>query len=694
MIKSWDKIRILASAVIAFSGLTPLGSAAKQVETRSLILDNGFRIVILENQRSSLVEASLFVSRGSFDDPQNKHGLAHLLEHILVGRRSRYLGKPVREKADEMGIPRASTDAFTYGTYVLYQNRTPAEIWKTQQAARLSLLRGIAGGAYISERDIELEKGPLISEMTRANYQDPKEEKLRRELASRIHPDDNCRRRFDPGPSTQYLPMVGKITAGDVKAAQKRWYIPQNMTLVVQGPIDAKEVEQVSVRLFSNLARARAEYAVTGRTSCKIKFPAGILLSQRGDGEPGIWMNFIRNSNRYDSLADYVRSAILENITNEIINSRLATMSERTSSNDVRVEVSPGYRNEGSEFQQSVSSIGFYTSDPESRIPLMCDVIEKIFDLEYHGLSDDELAKSTFDAAEKLILGGIDNNMAFSAAIMGFSENLGQWATLIKEISSSVKNRDISKYIRDNFNLESVNIIVRGSYLNDSALIEATKRCATDKRSLGLQQGNYDRAVTLSTASQSADRSVREPLAPIAPNYSEPNDGSSYRITIIIPAKLENGDMASYEAIAEIAKIRLYKLLRQQMGATYSVQVAMRTSPDANLEVEFEAPRVDLVEPMKLAATKELVRLLNTGPSRKEIQASEARSIEIFMINAIGSNQEINSTEIVKDTRESLRLNEKESPYENYHMKIKSAILSFSLSSLKSYVSMPENSAK
>lgn len=54
---------------------------SKQYKT--LTLDNGLRILLIENTESSKAAAALAVNAGHFNDPKERQGLAHFLEHML-----------------------------------------------------------------------------------------------------------------------------------------------------------------------------------------------------------------------------------------------------------------------------------------------------------------------------------------------------------------------------------------------------------------------------------------------------------------------------------------------------------------------------------------------------------------------------------------------------------------------------------
>jgi len=50
---------------------------------RSLTLDNGLRVLLVHNKETDKCAAALAVNVGHFNDPHNRQGLAHFLEHML-----------------------------------------------------------------------------------------------------------------------------------------------------------------------------------------------------------------------------------------------------------------------------------------------------------------------------------------------------------------------------------------------------------------------------------------------------------------------------------------------------------------------------------------------------------------------------------------------------------------------------------
>ncbi len=57
--------------------------AAPEIEYTEWMLDNGLRVIAIEDDTTSTVTTSMWYDIGSKLDPEGRHGFAHLFEHIL-----------------------------------------------------------------------------------------------------------------------------------------------------------------------------------------------------------------------------------------------------------------------------------------------------------------------------------------------------------------------------------------------------------------------------------------------------------------------------------------------------------------------------------------------------------------------------------------------------------------------------------
>ena len=70
--------------LVLAAGLLPqIASAASSLEIRETVLENGFRMLVVEDHRIPRVAASLWYRFGSMQEPAGEHGSAHFLEHVI-----------------------------------------------------------------------------------------------------------------------------------------------------------------------------------------------------------------------------------------------------------------------------------------------------------------------------------------------------------------------------------------------------------------------------------------------------------------------------------------------------------------------------------------------------------------------------------------------------------------------------------
>ena len=81
---------VVACASIPASAPTIVKSPNDHREFRAVTLDNGLIAVLVSDATSDKSAAALTVFRGSYDDPKNRAGLAHFLEHMLFLGTAKY----------------------------------------------------------------------------------------------------------------------------------------------------------------------------------------------------------------------------------------------------------------------------------------------------------------------------------------------------------------------------------------------------------------------------------------------------------------------------------------------------------------------------------------------------------------------------------------------------------------------------
>lgn len=86
------------------AGVSPDEARTAPLGIREALLENGFRVLVVEDRRVARVAARLWYRFGSMDEPNGEHGSAHFLEHVVhqgtttVGTRDFAAERPILEE--------------------------------------------------------------------------------------------------------------------------------------------------------------------------------------------------------------------------------------------------------------------------------------------------------------------------------------------------------------------------------------------------------------------------------------------------------------------------------------------------------------------------------------------------------------------------------------------------------------------
>lgn len=230
--------RLYSSALI-FLGMAFLHGVAcaqelawdESVEHGSLA--NGFNYVIYNSGNpEEPFNLRLIVNAGSVDDEQR--GMAHIVEH-MVFRSNRAHERDVLAFLDSIGWETGKqVNAVTRQTETQFMIRTrPDDALDIRES--IALLNDLAFGAQMLSDDWDVEREVIFEEMRRGQS-----------VASRVNDAKKAivrnGSRYVDRPTMGTLDDIQAITAEQIEAFYKRFYVPGNMTLVVSGYIDTDEV--------------------------------------------------------------------------------------------------------------------------------------------------------------------------------------------------------------------------------------------------------------------------------------------------------------------------------------------------------------------------------------------------------------------------------------------------------------------
>ena len=244
------------------------------------VLDNGLQVVLHEDKSDPIVSVAIQYHVGSAREKPGKTGFAHLFEHMLF-QRSEHLGRnEFFKKIGELG---GSFNGATGPDGTVYYETVPRDalekvLW--MESDRMGFFINTVTRKGL-EREID-----VVSNEKRQNENRPFEQSNGMML-----------KQFYPEGHPYRWPVIGSIadlhgvTVDDIKQFYRKYYAPNNATLVVAGDFDRREVEAMIRKYFGEIP-AREEVEPVRPIPVQLEKTSKYVLEDRFANAPGLEMNF------------------------------------------------------------------------------------------------------------------------------------------------------------------------------------------------------------------------------------------------------------------------------------------------------------------------------------------------------------------------------------------------------------------
>ena len=230
-------LRVLALALAAAGG-----AEAGVFFPRTFTLDNGLRVVVIENRRAPVVVQHVWYRVGAADEAPGEGGLAHFVEHLMFkGTGTRKPGEFSRI-IERVG---ASDNAFTSYDYTAYFQRVAAHEIETVMRLEADRMRNLVltDDVVLPERGV-VEEERLMRTDNRPSAQ--LGEQMRRALFLN-HPYGR--------PLIGWPGDIRRLDTAGARAFYRRHYAPNNAILIVAGDVSADRVRELARRHYGPVPR-------------------------------------------------------------------------------------------------------------------------------------------------------------------------------------------------------------------------------------------------------------------------------------------------------------------------------------------------------------------------------------------------------------------------------------------------------
>ena len=232
-------------AGMALAALLPAvaGASAPKgiVEVREEILDNGLKVLLLENHRSPAVTFQVWYRVGSRNEVDGKSGVAHFLEHMLFKGTDKVAPEEYARIIRKHG---GRSNAFTSHDATVYHatmSRDTIGIAIDLEADRMVNTR-FEDKYFIPEKKVVQEERRMRADRPRSALAE-----ITNRVTYTVHP---YRR-----PIIGWPEDIRRMTLEDMKAFYRTYYSPNNAFIVVAGDFDGDEILKRIRETFGRLPR-------------------------------------------------------------------------------------------------------------------------------------------------------------------------------------------------------------------------------------------------------------------------------------------------------------------------------------------------------------------------------------------------------------------------------------------------------
>ena len=263
--------------------LSPLTIAAESKNpVHEYELDNGLKILVKQDKRAPVAVIQVWYKIGTSYEHEGITGLSHALEHMMFKGTKKYKSGEFEKMVSAIG---ARNNAFTSQDYTAYYEVLAND--KIEQAIEIEAdrMRNLLFDPEEFKKEIE-----VVKEERRWRTDD-KPSSLTREQFNAVAFLNSPYR----APVIGWMVDLEGMRSEDAKAWYKKWYTPNNATLVVVGDVDPDAIHKMAKKYFSVYAsndlpqiKARTEVKQLGMRNITVKLPAKLADLRMGFKTPGM----------------------------------------------------------------------------------------------------------------------------------------------------------------------------------------------------------------------------------------------------------------------------------------------------------------------------------------------------------------------------------------------------------------------
>ena len=257
-------------------------SFSTTAQVHEYVLDNGLKLLVKEDHRAPVVVSQVWYKVGSSYETDGITGVSHVLEHMMFKGTEKYAeGEFSRIIAENGGRENAFTgDDYTAYFQTLERSRLPISF--ELEADRMRNIT-LPEDEFIKEIEV-------VKEERRLRTEDNPNSVLREVAMATAYQTSPYRQ-----PIIGWMADLNSMTVNDLNAWYRKWYAPNNATVVVVGDVNADEVHELAKQHFGPLQKEvitppphRPEVPQSGMKRVTVNRPAEVARLMIAYKVPGL----------------------------------------------------------------------------------------------------------------------------------------------------------------------------------------------------------------------------------------------------------------------------------------------------------------------------------------------------------------------------------------------------------------------
>lgn len=397
-----------------FTFFISLSAYTQKVDFEEYDLENGLHVILHKDNTSPKIITALMYHVGAKNEKPNRTGFAHFFEHLLFeGTKNIKRGEWDKIVSSNGGVGNANTsDDRTYYYEVFPSNGLELSLWMESERMLQPVINQI--GVDTQNEVVKEEKRDRIDNQPYSRFIEYVKEHL-----FKNHPYKNT--------------TIGKIehldaaTLEEFKAFHKKFYVPNNATLVVAGDFETEKAKEYIKTYFGRIPRGEEINREFGKEE-----PITTEIKAKGY-DPNIQLPAIIQAYRTPSLKS--REAKVLNMISDYLSSGQSSVLYKKMVDRKKLAVQAGA------FNLSQEDYGMYIiyALPLGGTPL--ETLTKNIDEEIKKLQTTLISEKDFQKLQNMLENSFVNA---NASIEGIAESLASYYTFQR--NTNLINTEIEEY--------------------------------------------------------------------------------------------------------------------------------------------------------------------------------------------------------------------------------------------------------